>query len=201
YEMLVGEPPFTGSTAQAIIARHSLDSVSPPSIVRAAVPDTVERGILRALAKVPADRYPTTALFAEALAAPGTPVGVAARRTTRAIPAARWIGLPRGGVLAGVAVLVAIAGWGVLALVRGRARPQRRHARPGQRGGSGESVPDFRTAGRRIEWCRLPARKFRSAQSQPARYPRQPRWGGRGLSAPAARGRSPVARGGSRHPE
>ena len=123
YEMLVGEPPFTGSTAQAIIARHSLDSVSPPSIVRAAVPDTVERGILRALAKVPADRYPTTALFAEALAAPGTPVGVAARRTTRAIPAARWIGLPRGGVLAGVAVLVAIAGWGVLARVRGRARP------------------------------------------------------------------------------
>src|SRR5207247_9938763 len=41
YEMLVGEPPFTGSTAQAIIARHSLDSVSTPSFVRAAVHDTV----------------------------------------------------------------------------------------------------------------------------------------------------------------
>ena len=123
YEMLVGEPPFTGSTAQAIIARHSLDSVSPPSIVRAAVPDTVERGILRALAKVPADRYPTTALFAEALAAPGTPVGAAARRTTRATPAARWIGLPRSGVLAGVAILMAIAGWGVLRRDGARARP------------------------------------------------------------------------------
>src|SRR5207247_7588013 len=86
YEMLVGEPPFTGSTAQAIIARHSLDSVSPPSIVRAAIPDTVERGILRALAKVPADRYPTTALFAEALAAPGAPAGAGTRRTTRATP-------------------------------------------------------------------------------------------------------------------
>ncbi len=35
YEMVVGEPPFTGPTAQAIIARHSLDMVSPPSIVRA----------------------------------------------------------------------------------------------------------------------------------------------------------------------
>ncbi len=123
YEMLVGEPPFTGSTAQAIIARHSLDSVSPPSIVRATIPDTVERAILRALAKVPADRYPTTALFAEALAAPGAPLGAAARRTTRATPAARWIGLPRGVVLAGVALVVAIAGWGVLARVRGRARP------------------------------------------------------------------------------
>src|SRR5213594_1022976 len=123
YEMLVGEPPFTGSTAQAIIARHSLDSVSPPSIVRAAIPDTVERAILRALAKVPADRYPTTALFAEALAAPGTPVGAAARRTTRATPAARWIGLPRSGVLAGVAILMAIAGWGVLRRDGARARP------------------------------------------------------------------------------
>src|SRR3989475_147946 len=123
YEMLVGEPPFTGSTAQAIIARHSLDSVSPPSIVRATIPDTVEGAILRALAKVPADRYPTTALFAEALAAPGTPVGAGTRRITRATPAARWLGLPRGAGLAGVALVVAVAGWGVLARVRGRARP------------------------------------------------------------------------------
>src|SRR3989442_1157387 len=30
YEMLVGEPPFTGPTAQAVMARHSLDAVSPP---------------------------------------------------------------------------------------------------------------------------------------------------------------------------
>src|SRR5438105_767877 len=66
YEMLVGEPPFTGPTVQAIIARHSMDSVSPPSIVRATIPDAVEGAILRALSKVPADRYPTTALFAEA---------------------------------------------------------------------------------------------------------------------------------------
>jgi len=118
YEMLVGEPPFTGTTAQAIIARHSLDSVSPPSIVRATIPETVEQAILRALAKVPADRFATTALFAEALAAPGAPVG--ARRITRATAAPRWVGLPRGVVLAGVAVVVALAGWGVLG--RGRAR-------------------------------------------------------------------------------
>src|SRR5947208_10626290 len=85
YEMLVGEPPFTGTTAQAIIARHSLDSVSPPSIVRAMIPESAERAILRALAKVPADRFATTALFAEALAAPGALCH--ARSTTRATAA------------------------------------------------------------------------------------------------------------------
>src|SRR3989454_2699423 len=37
YEMLVGEPPFTGPTAQAVMARHSLDLVSPPSILRASI--------------------------------------------------------------------------------------------------------------------------------------------------------------------
>src|SRR5256714_6571785 len=110
YEMLVGEPPFTGSTAQAIIARHSLDSVSPPSIVRAMIPESAERAILRALAKVPPDRFATTALFAEALAAPGAPVG--ARRTTRATAAPRWGGLPRGGGLAGVAGGAGLAGGG-----------------------------------------------------------------------------------------
>src|SRR5438309_3406965 len=53
YEMLVGEPPFTGPTAQAVMARHSLDSVSPPSIVRASIPDAVEDALLRAPAKTP----------------------------------------------------------------------------------------------------------------------------------------------------
>src|SRR2546422_7670031 len=67
YEMLTGEPPFTGSTAQAVIARHSLDAVSPPSIVRDTIPEGVEDAVLRGLSKVPADRFPTAALFAEAL--------------------------------------------------------------------------------------------------------------------------------------
>src|SRR5947209_10686330 len=79
YEMLVGEPPFTGPTAQAVIARHSLDMVSPPSIVRSTIPDAVEAAILRALAKLPVDRYPTTALFAEALNTPSAATGAARR--------------------------------------------------------------------------------------------------------------------------
>src|SRR5207244_13219191 len=83
YEMLVGAPPFTCPIAQAIIARHSLDMVSPPSIVRSTIPDAVEGALLRALAKVPADRYPTTALFAEALNMPSAAT-VAHRRATLA---------------------------------------------------------------------------------------------------------------------
>src|SRR5881409_359412 len=81
YEMLVGEPPFTGPTAQAVIARHSLDMVSPPSIVRSTIPDAVEGAVLRALSKVPADRYPTTALFAEALNKPSAATGAYRRAT------------------------------------------------------------------------------------------------------------------------
>src|SRR5260370_25802385 len=94
--MLVGEPPCTGPTVQAIIARHSLDAVSPPSIVRATIPDAVEEAILRALEKVPADRYATTALFAEALGRPSRATG-AVRRATLGTPAARrrrrWYGI------------------------------------------------------------------------------------------------------------
>src|SRR2546421_10397872 len=66
YEMLVGEPPFTGPTPQAVMARHSLDGVSPPSIVRASIPDAVVGALLRAVEKTPRDRFPTHALIAAA---------------------------------------------------------------------------------------------------------------------------------------
>ncbi|PYP18399.1 MAG: hypothetical protein DMD52_02240 [Gemmatimonadetes bacterium] len=117
YEMLVGEPPFTGPTPQAVMARHSLDSVSPPSIVRATIPDGVEDAILRALSKVPADRFATAALYAEALQQPSATSGPM-RRVTR--PAPRWAGVPRGVVLAGIVVMVAVAGWGVFGGRRAR---------------------------------------------------------------------------------
>jgi len=94
YEMLVGEPPFTGPTPQAVMARHSLDAVSPPSIVRATIPDATEDAILRALSKVPADRFATAALYAEALQQPSAITGPM-RRVTRPVPApGRWLGMP-----------------------------------------------------------------------------------------------------------
>src|SRR2546430_11637702 len=59
----------------------ALPILSPPSIVRSTIPDAVEGAVLRALAKVPADRYPTTALFAEALNMPSAATGAHRRAT------------------------------------------------------------------------------------------------------------------------
>ncbi|HJW48049.1 MAG TPA: hypothetical protein VJ726_01380, partial [Candidatus Limnocylindria bacterium] len=72
YEMLAGQPPFTGPTAQSLIARHALDSVPPLLTVRETVPEDVEAAIMCALAKVPADRFATVAGFAAALRGTGT---------------------------------------------------------------------------------------------------------------------------------
>src|SRR3989475_2299057 len=86
YETLAGQPPFTGPTAQAIMARHSLDAVPRLKIVRDAIPDELEVVIERALEKVPADRYQTSGEFAKALTAASTgrvSRGTAARRPTR----------------------------------------------------------------------------------------------------------------------
>ncbi|MGE5669244.1 MAG: serine/threonine-protein kinase, partial [Betaproteobacteria bacterium] len=68
YEMLAGQPPFAGATPQAMLARHTLDPVPPLATVRK-VPAQVERALLRALEKVPADRFATPGLFAQALLA------------------------------------------------------------------------------------------------------------------------------------
>jgi serine/threonine protein kinase len=77
YEMIAGSPPFTGPSAQAILARHQLDPVPPLRTVRATVPVALEQAVMKALAKVRADRFATAGKFAEALAAvdlsvPGT---------------------------------------------------------------------------------------------------------------------------------
>jgi serine/threonine-protein kinase len=73
YEMLTGSAPFTGPTAQAVMARHSVDVAPPIRSVRPTVPDALERAVLTALAKVPADRFATAAQFAGALAARAEP--------------------------------------------------------------------------------------------------------------------------------
>src|SRR5439155_1767229 len=67
YEMLAGQPPFSGPTAMALLARHSLDNVPSLKIVRGTVPDAVEDAIVRAMAKVPADRFRSAMDFANAL--------------------------------------------------------------------------------------------------------------------------------------
>lgn len=67
YEMLAGEPPFTGPTAQAVIARHCLQPVQSIRVIRPSIPFGVERALGTALAKAPADRFSTAQEFVEAL--------------------------------------------------------------------------------------------------------------------------------------
>ena len=74
YEMLSGSPPFSGATSQAVMARHSVDAAPPIRSVRPTVPDGLERAVLKALAKAPADRFATAAQFADALRAWTSPV-------------------------------------------------------------------------------------------------------------------------------
>jgi serine/threonine-protein kinase len=70
YEMLIGEPPFTGPSSQAVIARHSLEPVPRLRVVRQTVPQAVERAIMRAMAKLPADRFASMRQFLDALESP-----------------------------------------------------------------------------------------------------------------------------------
>jgi eukaryotic-like serine/threonine-protein kinase len=67
YEMLAGEPPYTGATAQALIAKRFTEPVPRVRHVRETVPVPVEQALLKALAKAPADRFASAAQFAEAL--------------------------------------------------------------------------------------------------------------------------------------
>jgi serine/threonine protein kinase/Tfp pilus assembly protein PilF len=104
YEMLAGEPPFTGPSVQAVMARHSLDPVPHLRTVRSTVPEAVEQVVFRALAKVPADRFATARQLADALAVAARAQGVPPMPRRR----------PRRSVVllsVGAAVFVATAAW------------------------------------------------------------------------------------------
>jgi serine/threonine-protein kinase len=104
YEMLVGEPPFTGPTAQAIVAK--VMSAEPAGLTgqRKSIPPAVEAAVFTALEKIPADRFATAAEFAAALLSEHT-----TRARTVAQPVAR---LRRGGWLlsAAAAAVTLLAG-------------------------------------------------------------------------------------------
>src|SRR5881409_2718114 len=70
YELLAGEPPYTGPTAQAVIAKRLAGPAPGVRRLRATVPGGVEQALLKALATVPADRFVSAAAFAEALTQP-----------------------------------------------------------------------------------------------------------------------------------
>jgi len=79
YEMLAGEAPFASPTARRILARQVLEPPRSVRVARPEVPNAVDRALARALAKDPADRFPSVAAFLEALdrdaGGPATPLG------------------------------------------------------------------------------------------------------------------------------
>ena len=82
YEMLAGTPPFSGPTAQAIIARHQLDEAPSLSIVRGTIPEELEDIVMQALAKLPADRFATAGEFSQELQASTNPGMRSSKRIT-----------------------------------------------------------------------------------------------------------------------
>ena len=142
YEMLAGEPPYTGPTPQAIMARRLSEPVRSLRIIRDTVPDQLERAVMRALARVPADRFPSATAFRDALVGgretPDRSDGAeaqAGRRITR-----RRTLLATAAVVAVTLVGVATAlPW--IARQRGRGPPVAAAAVPGV------AVLPFRTTG------------------------------------------------------
>jgi serine/threonine-protein kinase len=102
--MLIGEPPFTGASAQAVLRKMLTAEPVPPSELRKSVPEHVEAAVLKAIEKLPADRFVTGAEFGEQLLGPATD----SHPRRRSMPARRVV---MGNVaLASVLVALSTAG-------------------------------------------------------------------------------------------
>ena len=99
YEMLAGQPPFTGPTAEAVTRQHLLTQAAPVTNLRPTVPADVAGALARSLAKNPADRFNPAAQFVQALS------GAAPAPRPETGPN-RW---NRPGLMAGAAVMLALA--------------------------------------------------------------------------------------------
>ena len=129
YEMLTGDPPHTGKTAQQVIAKIIAEDAPLVTNGRKAVPANVAAALSKALQKLPADRFDSARAFADALADPhfstagGTTIGVGTSP-------ARQRGLVVGLSLFGAA-MTAVAAWALLARSPSlRCRATRSHCRP-----------------------------------------------------------------------
>ncbi len=111
YEMLSGEPPFTGPTAQAIVARVMMEQPRSLTLQRHSIPPHVEAAVNRALEKLPADRFASAAQFAEALVRPDLTIPTTrAQVATPARGSTKW--RTYFWVAAGAAVVaLALSGW------------------------------------------------------------------------------------------
>jgi eukaryotic-like serine/threonine-protein kinase len=124
YEMLAGQPPFTGPNQAAIMARQAMEMPPSLTVVRNTIPDEIEEVVFQALAKSPVDRFQTAGEYSEALQdclliAPTTTRRTMSSRMTQTMKA-RQLKKTRRKALIGAAimlpVLVAIgATWKLLA--------------------------------------------------------------------------------------
>ena len=113
YEMLVGEPPYTGGTAQAILGKIIAGKLASATGERASVPSNVDAAIRKSLEKVPADRFTGAQEFARALADPGFRHGVAEAEAVMVAPVGLWKRISVG--MTGVAAIFALAlGWSLM---------------------------------------------------------------------------------------
>ena len=144
YEMLAGEAPFTGPSAQSVIARMLTETPRSLHATRAGVSETLDAVTLRALARVPADRYATAAEFGDALAQvaaanqSGVAPSAAPPRAAGAAPAALAARPKRGTPIFAVFALGIILGLGGLFAWR---------SRHGDSGGRGLAVLPFDNVG------------------------------------------------------
>ena len=150
YEMLAGEPPYTGHSAQAIIAKRFADPVPSVRRIRPQIPASVDAAIQQALARSPPDRFATPEEFSRALEVGGTTDGaVPAARVALLFGAAsalmlalvyllvQTLGLPAWVLHA--AVMLLVAGFPIILVTglheRRRGAARRSGARPASSGG------------------------------------------------------------------
>lgn len=112
YEMLTGNPPHTGATAQQIIMRIVTENVVPVTHLRKAVPEHVADALAQALEKLPADRFSSAAEFAAALNGRLTTHAIAHHARDKKIPEP-WRRIVIGACAVAL-VSIAVAGWALL---------------------------------------------------------------------------------------
>src|SRR5687767_2443890 len=126
YEMLTGEPPHTGGTVQAIVAKVLTERPRRVGLLRPSVPEHVEQAIDSALEKVPADRWQTAGHFADALRghARTLPSTSRSHRAAEATASARTLGSRLRDPIVVAAVALAVAATGFAARSSMKSEPQ-----------------------------------------------------------------------------
>jgi eukaryotic-like serine/threonine-protein kinase len=167
YEMLAGEPPYTGPSAQAILIKRISDPVPLVRRVRSSVPEGLEQAITKALAPVAADRFATAAEFERAIVGSTLPVALSlAARATGARPARHSLILGLVAAL-GLVVMAGAVLWQRGHPVGGRDEPTRLAVLPFDNQGAPEDeyFADGMTDAVRGKLSALPALQVTARQS------------------------------------